>query len=224
MISVIVPILNEAALVPALARRLEMLSAQGLEVLVVDGGSADGGAARLAEQGLRVLSSAPGRARQMNRGAAVARGDILLLLHADTELPNHAAARIEAALRDGRHHWGRFDLRIAGRSRWLPMIAFMVNWRSRLTAIATGDQAMFVRASVFAEIGGFAEQPLMEDIELCRRLRQAAGRPLCLRRKVVTSGRRWDQNGTWATIFMMWRLRWAYWRGVSAQRLAERYR
>lgn len=224
MISVIVPVLNEADTSAVLAARLRALERQGLEVIVVDGGSQDRTVEILVEAGLCVLSSPAGRARQMNLGAESALGEILLFLHADTELPERAQACIRLALRRGWYDWGRFNVRISGRSRWLPVVAFLMNLRSTVTGIATGDQAIFVRAEVFAGIGGFPEQPLMEDIELSRRLMHTYGRPACIKERVSTSGRRWDSRGAWPTILLMWRLRWAYWRGVPAEALAELYR
>lgn len=224
MISVIVPVLNEEATAVVLASRLRALERQGMEVIVVDGGSQDRTVEMLLEAGLRVLSSPAGRARQMNLGAESALGEILLFLHADTELPERAQACIMLALQHGWYDWGRFNVRITGRSRWLPAVAFMMNWRSTLTGIATGDQAIFIRAEAFAEVGCFPEQPLMEDVELCCRLMRVVGRPACLREKVSTSGRRWDTRGAWPTILLMWRLRWAYWRGMPPESLAELYR
>jgi rSAM/selenodomain-associated transferase 2 len=156
---------------------------------------------------------------------AAAHGEVLLFLHADTRLPPQAAERVAAALAGGAH-WGRFDVVIEGPGAMFRVIAALMNARSRLTHIATGDQAIFVRRSLFEELGGYADQPLMEDIELCRRLKAlpAAGRPACLRQTVVTSGRRWQQHGTWRTIVLMWRLRWRYWRGEPADTLAKLYR
>ena len=171
----------------------------------------------------RVLRCEPGRAAQMNTGAAAANGDVLLFLHADTRLPDDAAAAVHRAVQRGAR-WGRFDVTIEGRSAWLPVVSFMMNWRSRLTGIATGDQALFVRREVFDAVGGFPDQPLMEDIELSRRLLQAGHAPACLRQRVRTSGRRWDNRGVWRTILLMWRLRWLYWCGTPADTLARRYR
>ena len=158
----------------------------------------------------------------MNAGAAAAAGSVLLFLHADTRLPHDAHAAIAQAITKG-HVWGRFDVRIVGRSRWLPMVAAMMNWRSRITGIATGDQAIFVTRAAFDAAGRFPDQPLMEDIALTSRLRRI-GAPACLRAKVQTSGRRWDERGAWHTIVLMWRLRWRYWRGASAEALAVLYR
>jgi rSAM/selenodomain-associated transferase 2 len=221
-LSIVMPVLNEAGRVGASLAALAPLRAQGVELIVVDGGSADGTPARCDTLADRVLAAPRGRARQMNAGAAVASADALLFLHADTELPPNALALVGAAL--GRRAWGRFDVRIEGHSRWLPIVAALMNGRSRLTGIATGDQAIFVTRAAFDAVGGFPDQALMEDIELSRRLRARFGRPACLRAKVVTSGRRWDERGALRTIVLMWRLRWLYWRGASPERLAAVYR
>ncbi|MBI5720255.1 MAG: TIGR04283 family arsenosugar biosynthesis glycosyltransferase [Burkholderiales bacterium] len=221
-LSIVIPALREAAGIAATLAALAPLRGRGAEVIVVDGGSDDGTTDIAAAAADLVLVAEPGRARQMNAGAAAARGDMLLFLHADTRLPAWADARVQAATADGAR-WGRFDVRIEGRPRVLRLVAALMNWRSRLTGIATGDQAIFVERALFEQIGGYAEQPLMEDIDLSRRLR-AHGAPACLRERVVTSGRRWEQRGPWRTIFLMWRLRWRYWRGESAQALAEAYR
>ena len=221
-LSLVVPALNEAAGIVATLQALAALRAAGHEVIVVDGGSNDATAELAAPLADRVLASEPGRAGQMNTGAAAASGDVLLFLHADTQLPPEAAASVQHALQRGAR-WGRFDVTIEGRSAWLPLVGFMMNARSRLTGIATGDQALFVHTALFREIGGYALLPLMEDIELTRRLR-VSGRPACLRAKVRTSGRRWDRRGAWPTIWLMWRLRWRYWRGTPADELARAYR
>jgi rSAM/selenodomain-associated transferase 2 len=175
-------------------------------------------------QGLadRVIAGPRGRARQMNAGAALAGAPCLLFLHADTRLPEQADALVLAALSGGRA-WGRFDVIIEGRSPMLPVIAALMNRRSRWSGIATGDQAMFMTRAAFDAAGGFPEQPLMEDIELSIRLRRMSA-PTCLHERVATSGRRWEQRGVWRTIVLMWRLRWLYARGVPAERLAALYR
>ncbi len=221
-LSVVVPMLDEAAGIVATLQALAPWREAGHEVIVVDGGSRDGSPALAAPWASAVLAGARGRARQMNLGAAAARGEVLLFLHADTRLPAGADAALLAALGQGAD-WGRFDVRIEGRSRWLPVVAALMNARSRLTGMATGDQALFVRAALFRTLGGYADLPLMEDIELCRRLR-AHGRPACLRERASTSGRRWETRGVWRTIWLMWRLRWRYWRGESAHTLAREYR
>lgn len=221
-LAIIVPVLNEIATLPALLAHLEHWQQRGAEVLLVDGGSQDHTAARAREQGFQVLDAPRGRARQMNAGARASRAANLLFLHADTRLPAGADRRVLAALSGSEQAWGRFDVQIDGRSRMLPLVAWMMNRRSRLTGIATGDQALFVSRRLFQQVGGFPEQPLMEDIEISKRLRQISA-PFCLRQKVTTSGRRWDRYGSWRTILLMWQLRWAYWRGTPAQQLAERY-
>ncbi|MDX5363866.1 MAG: TIGR04283 family arsenosugar biosynthesis glycosyltransferase [Pseudazoarcus pumilus] len=218
-LSVVIPVLNEAARLPDLLARLAQLDAQ---IIVVDGGSRDGSADLSRAAGVTVIDSAPGRARQMNAGAAVAQGEVLLFLHADTQLPAQADQLILDALAAGRA-WGRFDVIIDGRPFMLRVIAALMNLRSRLSGIATGDQAIFVTRTAFKAVGDFPEQPLMEDIELSVRLKRLSP-PACLRPPVRTSGRRWEQYGVWRTITLMWRLRWDYWRGVPAAQLAERYR
>lgn len=221
-LSIIVPARNEAAGIVATLSALAPLRARGAELIVVDGGSEDGTPALAGAWADQVVAGSRGRARQMNAGAALARAPVLLFLHADTCLPDAADGLIQAAIAQGAG-WGRFDVRISGRARMLRVVAVMMNLRSRLTGIATGDQAIFVTRIAFERAGGFPDQPLMEDIELSRRLRQHAP-PACLHDRVVTSGRRWEQRGVWHTIWLMWRLRWRYWRGVSPQVLAEAYR
>lgn len=219
-LSVIIPALDEATAIGSTLAALAPLVARGAEVVVVDGGSRDATARIAREHGARVVAAGRGRARQMNAGAAVARGDTLLFLHADTRLPASADALVQDALQ--RCPWGRFDVRIEGDARTLALVGALMNLRSRLTGIATGDQAMFATREAFAAVGGFPEQPLMEDIELSRRLRRLA-RPACLRERAVTSGRRWMEHGVWRTILLMWRLRLAYWLGASPERLRARY-
>lgn len=221
-VSLIVPVLNEAAVLPELHAHLLPFMRAGAQVILVDGGSDDGSAELARGLGLQLISSARGRAQQMNAGAAAAAGDVLLFLHADTRLPDMALESLQSALSSAQL-WGRFDVRIEGRPAMLRVVAFFMNWRSRLTGIATGDQAIFVRREAFDSVGGYTPQPLMEDIEISKRLRRLA-HPLCLADKVTTSGRRWEQRGLWRTIFLMWRLRWAYWRGTPASQLAQAYR
>jgi rSAM/selenodomain-associated transferase 2 len=221
-LSIIVPVLNEAAGIASTLTALEAMRARGAEVIVADGGSTDASVALASALADAVVCAPRGRALQMNAAAAAARGDILLFLHADTVLPSGADALVLHALESGKHVWGRFDVAIAGRSPMFAVIAFMMNWRSRLTGIATGDQAIFVRRDAFFAAGGFPAQPLMEDIELSRRLKRQSA-PSCLKQRVVTSGRRWETGGVWRTIFLMWRLRLRYWRGTGADTLAKEY-
>ncbi|MBA4328349.1 MAG: glycosyl transferase [Polaromonas sp.] len=222
-LSVVLPVLNEAAGLGAALQALAALRARGAEIIVADGGSSDHSAA-LAQAGGALLVHAPrGRALQMNAGAVQACAEVLLFLHADTRLPADADALISEALAGGSRVWGRFDVAITGRPRMLRLIAALMNLRSRLTGIATGDQAMFMSRAAFEAVGGFPAQPLMEDIEMSRRL-LTLSRPACLRAKVQTSGRRWESRGVWRTVLLMWRLRFAYWRGAAPERLAELYR
>ena len=221
-LSVVMPVLNEADGIEATLASLAPLRQRGVELILVDGGSTDATVAR-AQPWVDAARGAPrGRARQMTAGAAAARGGVLLFLHADTQLPPEADRLVLEAIAAGAQ-WGRFDVLITGRARMLRLVAAMMNLRSRLTGIATGDQALFVCREVFDTLGGFPDQPLMEDIELSRRLLRLA-QPACLRERVATSGRRWETRGVWRTIFLMWCLRWRYWRGESAHRLAEAYR
>ena len=221
-LSVIVPVLNEAEHIAAALDALAPLRQGGHEVIVVDGGSSDASVALCRGRVDTLIEGPRGRARQMNAGAVRANGDLLLFLHADTRLPADADSLLQAAAAAGAS-WGRFDVRIGGRAWMLPLIAALMNRRSRWTGIATGDQAIFVQRSLFERLGGYADQPLMEDIELSRRLR-AVARPACLRPPVLTSGRRWETRGVWRTVLLMWRLRWSYWRGVSPEALAKAYR
>ncbi|NQW81799.1 MAG: glycosyltransferase family 2 protein [Polaromonas sp.] len=222
LLSIVIPVLNEAPSIGASLACLQPLREQGAEVIVVDGGSDDDSVLQAQPCADVVMDAPRGRARQMNVGAASAHGAILLFLHADTQLPPGADGLIRKAIEAG-GVWGRFDVRIVGQHPMLRVVAILMNWRSCLTGLATGDQAMFVRRDVFERVGGFPDQLLMEDIELSQRLRRLA-RPVCITRQVATSGRRWETLGVWRTIFLMWRLRWRYWRGESAEHLAEAYR
>lgn len=221
LISIVVPILNEAEQLSDLLGHLSTWSQMGAQVILVDGGSDDGSAEIARAAGFHIIQSLPGRARQMNAGAQTSTGDSLLFLHADTRLPDGAMTAIERAMRS--YQWGRFDVHIVGRPFTLRLVAALMNWRSRLSSIATGDQGIFVRRSAFDSIGGYPEQPLMEDIEICRALK-SIGKPACLRLRVSTSGRRWEQRGVWRTILLMWWLRWRYWRGTPVEDLAKAYR
>lgn len=219
-LSIIVPVLNEAqGIAPALAA-LQPLRARGHEVIVVDGGSADASRELARPLADRVLAAARGRAVQMNAGAASAGGDALVFLHADTRLPGDADGLIAEALTACR--WGRFDVRIDSTHWMLAVVAATMNLRSRLTGIATGDQAMFATRTAFGEAGGFPAIALMEDVALSSKLRRL-GPPACLAEKAVTSARRWERNGIFGTVLMMWRLRLAYALGADPERLARIY-
>lgn len=219
--TVIVPVLNEMDALPRLVNHLADLRRDGADILVADGGSTDGTADALRAASIPVVATPRGRAAQMNAAAAHATTPFLLFLHADTQLPTGGLAAAAAALHGGAV-WGRFDVRITGTSALLPLVALGMNWRSRATRIATGDQAIFITTAAFRAVGGFPDQPLMEDIELCRRLR-ATHKPAALRTKVTTSGRRWDDRGQLKTIWLMWQLRHAYFTGTPATDIARRY-
>jgi rSAM/selenodomain-associated transferase 2 len=202
---------------------LQPLRALGHEVVVVDGGSGDGTPDRAAPLADRVANAPRGRARQMNAGARLAAGDVLLFLHADTRLPPRADRLVLDGLAGSGRAWGRFDVYIDGRPRLLRLVAALMNVRSRMSGIATGDQAIFVRRDAFVSVGGFPELPLMEDIAFSAALKRVS-RPLCLHERVLTSGRRWEARGVMRTIALMWWLRLRYFLGASPERLAEIYR
>ncbi|TBW56659.1 glycosyltransferase [Marinobacter halodurans] len=220
-VSFVLPVLNEAEGIVVALNDLQGWRDQGHEVIVVDGGSSD--ATRdLAEPLCDQLVSSPrGRANQMNAGAALAGGEVLVFLHADSRLPLDALHQLQQFV-DSPEAWGRFDVRLSGERLVFRVIGWFMNQRSRVTGIATGDQAMFVRRVIFQEVGGFESLPLMEDIALSRRL-LALSRPYCVRSRVTTDSRRWEQKGVFRTMLLMWQLRWRYWRGEDPLKLAEVY-
>jgi len=245
-VSIVIPALNESQTIAATLAALQPLRGNEMEIIVVDGGSVDATIALATPLADRLLVAARGRAVQMNAGAAQARGDVLVFLHADSLLPPAAVETMLAELAATRRRWGRFDVTIAGatmlaklattcrrwgrfdvtivgRLRLLKLIAALMNWRSRITGIATGDQAIFVDRALFEAVGGFAPLPLMEDIALSKMLKRVAGAPLCLSTRIVTSGRRWEARGLWRTIVCMWRLRLWFLLGVDPARLARSY-
>ncbi|HET7276401.1 MAG TPA: TIGR04283 family arsenosugar biosynthesis glycosyltransferase [Longimicrobiaceae bacterium] len=222
MISIILPALDEGAAIADTLRSLQDARLAGHEVVVVDGGSSDNTVALARPHADLVLEGSRGRARQMNQGATAASGEVLLFLHADTVLPDGAALLIADALSREAVKWGRFDVRLSGARPILRVVERLMNLRSRLTGMATGDQAIFVRAMLFERVGGFPDQPIMEDLALSRAL-LAHSRPACIRKPVITSSRRWEENGAIATIILMWRLRAAYYFGADPERLAIRY-
>jgi rSAM/selenodomain-associated transferase 2 len=219
-LTIVIPALNEAAIIVAALQALAPLRARGAEIIVADGGSRDGTAALAAPFADRVITVRRGRGAAMNAGAALGTGDALLFLHVDTALPDNADRLIDAAL--ARRAWGRFDLRIAGSHPLFAVIARLINWRSRATGIATGDQAIFVSRKAFEAVGGFPDLPLMEDIAIARRLKRLC-RPFCIATPAITSGRRWEHNGVVRTILLMWRLRLSYYLGVEPALLAALY-
>jgi rSAM/selenodomain-associated transferase 2 len=221
-LSIIVPVLNESAGIAAALDALVPARAAGHEVIVVDGGSTDGTRAAAEPLADRVISAPRGRASQMNAGAALASGDVLLFLHADTRLPRGATDWLVARLHASGRAWGRFDVRIDGRHPLLPIIAWLMNARSRLTGIATGDQAIFVQRDAFAALGGFPAIALMEDVAFSAAAKRRSP-PLCLRERAVTSGRRWEAKGVVRTMLLMWWLRLRFLLGVSPERLHRSY-
>jgi len=230
-ISVIIPTLNEERTIMATLAHTAALGFD--ELIVVDGGSLDQTPVlvesyrrRTQSQALspvRLVTAPCGRARQMNEGAKASSGDILLFLHADTQLPDNAKMVIDTTLADQRMVGGRFDVRFDRPSMWATIISRMMKWRSRVSGIATGDQALFVRRPIFEQMGGFADMPLMEDIDFSRRLKRK-GATAALNATVTTSFRRWERQGPLRTILLMWALRFLYWIGISPSHLVEWYK
>jgi rSAM/selenodomain-associated transferase 2 len=218
---IVVPVLNEAASLAEFLQGLAPYRQRGVPVVVVDGGSDDDTLAVARAHADLALAAPRGRASQMNAGAAACPAEVLLFLHADTQLPEQADALVRRATL-GPFAWGRFDVRIESPRLALRLVAWAMNLRSRWSGIATGDQAVFVRHDLFTQLGGYPDIPLMEDIALSRRLKQH-GRPACLRERVSTSARRWEQHGVWRTVALMWRLRAAYFFGADPHQLALQY-
>jgi rSAM/selenodomain-associated transferase 2 len=223
MISIIIPVLKEAHTIVTTLKALQTWRERGHQIIVVDGESQDDIAKLAQPLADKILITSPGRARQMNTGAEHAQGEVLLFLHADTQLPTHADRIIMDGLKTSQLQWGHFDVRLSGNHFVLRLVETLMNFRSRLTSIATGDQCIFVKRSLFKQLGEYPDIPLMEDIALCKRLKKFAAKPLNLSHRVVTSSRRWEQKGVWRTIFLMWRLRLAYALGEDPKILAERY-
>ena len=221
-ISIIVPVLNEALTLTAMLSSLKPYREAGHEVIVVDGGSHDGSTGLSKPFVDRVIASPRGRAKQLNAGAMASIGDVLLFLHADTYLPPAADQLILRGLMEEEREWGRFDVRLSGTHCLLRVVEYLMNLRSRITGIATGDQAIFVSRKAFEAAGGFPDIDLMEDITLSKALKRR-GTPLCLRERVLASSRRWERNGILRTILAMWYLRLAYFLGASPKQLASRY-
>ncbi len=221
-VSIIMPVLNEAENIELSLQALQSYRQQGHELIVIDGNSQDNTVELASNLCDKLISSSVGRARQMNAGAEQASGNILLFLHADTHLPDNAMHHITNSIMKKNKVWGRFDVKLSGSHALLRLVAIMINLRSRLTGIATGDQCMFVRRDIFHKIKGFTEIPLMEDISLSRAL-LAQSSPVCLPTKVMTSSRRWEQKGIVYTILLMWYLRLAYFLGKPPEVLAQIY-
>ncbi len=223
-LSIIIPALNEAANIRNTLTALAPLRSLGAEVIVVDGGSKDETRQLAAPYCDQVVSSPAGRAVQMNTGCETSQGDVLLFLHADTRLPPDADQLILDGMRQSKRKWGRFNVIIEGQHPMLRVVAWFMNHRSRLTGIATGDQAIFVNRAAFEAAGRYATIRLMEDIALSTTLKRTAGPPLCLAARVTTSGRRWETHGVWRTIWLMWTLRARYALGADPDQLHALYR
>lgn len=221
-LSIIIPVLNEAEGIGKLLVSLQPLRRQGCEIIVCDGGSIDETVTQAAPLADRIVEASRGRAKQMNAGAALAAGNVLLFLHADTFLPENARLLILDGLKRRDAVWGRFDMRLSGRHPLLRLVEALMNVRSSLTGIATGDQAIFVERECFDVVGGYPEIALMEDIALSKRLKRV-GRPLCLKEKVISSSRRWENHGIVNTILLMWWLRLRYFFGADPDKLAALY-
>ena len=222
-VSVVVPVRNEAPALAEFLRQLRNTLRPGDELIVVDGGSSDDSAKIACRHADNVITlTRPGRAQQMNAGAAAASGDWLWFVHADTSLTTAHRDALASTMLQAKNQWGRFDVRLSGVHPMLRVVAFMMNLRSRLTGIATGDQAIFVRTALFERVGGFPQQRLMEDVAFSAVLRKLAS-PVCLTPRLTTSSRRWEQHGIVRTIFLMWRLRYRYWRGEHPETLYRQY-
>lgn len=221
LVSIIIPVLNEEVSIKILLNQLQLYRNLGHEVIVVDGGSKDKTVSISESLADIVIQSPPGRAIQMNAGAAQANNNILWFLHADTLLPENAIEKIESAL--SMNEWGRFNIKLSGTNILFRIIEVMINIRSCLSGIATGDQGIFVKRNTFNAIGGYSELPLMEDVDLSKKLK-AFSRSVCLKEKLTTSSRRWEKYGIFTTVLLMWKLRLLFWLGVSAERLAQQYK
>jgi len=220
-VSIIIPVLNEAQHIADTLMSLAAYRSQGHEVIVIDGGSNDDTVSISEQYADRVLYSDAGRAMQMNSGIDEASGDALLFLHADTRLPADAVTKLIHAVEDG-YFWGRFNVRLSGKHFMFRIIECMMNLRSCITGVVTGDQAIFVSHESIEIVGAYPRLPLMEDVVFSKRLRKL-GWPACIRQQVVTSSRRWEDKGILRTMLLMWRLRLLFFLGVSADRLARQY-
>jgi rSAM/selenodomain-associated transferase 2 len=218
--SIIIPTLNEEKTIEPCLSALQPLR-NNCEIIIVDGGSIDNTRVIAGTLADKVVSSDKGRARQMNNGARYASGNVLIFLHADTSLPENALQLIQQKLNSSRK-WGRFDIQLSGKHFMLKVIAQMMNWRSRLTGIATGDQVIFVTRLAFEKAGQYPEINLMEDIAICKTLKKISP-PICLKAKVISSGRRWERYGIYKTILLMWNIRLRYFFGADPQTLAFLY-
>lgn len=219
-VSIVIPVFNEGGIIEAQLQSLQPFMDKGFEVIVVDGGSDDDTVNLSRPLATHVIQSKQkGRAAQMNAGAAIAQGRVLVFLHSDTQLPESALAFLPEV---DEEQWGFFQLKLSGKLIMLRVVETMINLRSRFTSVATGDQSLFIGKKLFTENKGFALLPLMEDVEFSKRLRQQV-KPVVFKTPVITSSRRWEEKGVWKTIFLMWRLRLLYFLGVSPEKLLKQY-
>jgi len=220
--SVVIPVLNEGSNIERVLGQLQPMRRRGWKLIVVDGGSEDDTIKKAEPLASLVLSSRVGRAIQMNTGARQAEGEVIVFLHADTVLPLGAESVFSDFVQQG-SQWGRFDVQLSGTKLMFLVIAWFINWRSRITGIATGDQALFFRRHFFDSLQGYADIPLMEDVEICKRCKSLLDKPYCSELRVKTSSRKWEREGTWKTIWLMWCLRYAYYRGADPIDLYRKY-
>ena len=223
-VSVIIPVLNEESAIREKLPAMQWIRQAGHELVVVDGGSIDDSFGVAQKYTDTAITSSQGRAAQMNAGASIATGDVLLFLHVDTVLPTNGINNIltYCSNNKGKLTWGRFNVHLSGSHFMFRVIETLMNFRSRVSGIATGDQAIFINKDLFEKIGGYKEIPIMEDIEISRRLKKIS-RPACIQSHVITSSRRWETSGIYRTVFLMWRLRLSYWLGADPMRLAKQY-
>ena len=220
-VSIIIPVLNEENSIKELLQQLQVCRQQGHEVIVVDGGSHDNTRSVADSLSDKVISSEAGRALQMNNGATQSRHEVLWFLHADTLIPENAIEQIQQAL--NKSDWGRFNVKLSGSHILFRIIETMMNVRSCVSGIATGDQGIFVKRKVFGQVNEYSNIPLMEDVDLSRKMKKLS-KPVCLKYTLITSSRRWEKNGISSTILLMWKLRFLYWIGVSPEYLVRQYR
>ncbi len=221
-LSIIIPVLNEAASIDQFLQELTAVNDSSIEIIVVDGGSSDNTASLVSKHNVVLINSAKGRARQMNAGAAIASGDILLFVHSDTKFSSITEQLLCISATDSANSWGFFKIQLSGQHWMYRIIELMMNFRSQSTGVATGDQCIFVRHELFKKIKGYKDIPLMEDVELSKRLKRES-RPYIIKKMITTSSRRWEKNGIVSTILLMWRLRFLFFIGVSPTRLAKNY-
>ena len=221
-LSIVIPVLNEEKFLTRNQEMFTCLLKDGHEILVVDGGSQDNSLKTAYELGCRVFSTRASRGHQLHYGAERSKHELLLFLHADTLLPLNAAQAIVQTLSKPNQHWGRFNIRFSNSRLVFRIIAWLMNKRSCLTSIVTGDHAMFIRRECYFNCGGYSDIPIMEDVEFCSRLKKNKA-PACLSDEVITSSRRWEQKGICCTVLMMWKLRLMFFFGVSPEKLVKLY-